>query len=349
MSIKGRGTITNPPNRFEEVHREPIEVEWSEEDEPHSPKTIFYPDNSKSILAKNDSPDIPFDYSLNPYRGCEHGCAYCYARPSHEYLGFSAGLDFETKIMVKLDAPTLLEETFSRAKWKPQIVSLSGNTDCYQPVERKLMITRRCLEVFLKHRNPVGIITKNFLITRDVDILRELASFNAITVMLSITSLDDDLIRAMEPRTSTPLRRLEAIGLLSDAGIPVGVNVAPVIPGLNEAEMPAILKEAAAHGAKFASYIVVRLPGPVRPLFLDWIERTVPQRRGKILANLLDVRRGKLSESAFGKRMRAEGPFAESLRQLFHMHCRKLGLGDRNITLSTEHFRRDPGGQFEFA
>lgn len=345
MSIRGRGTITNPPNRFEEVHREPIDIEWSEGDEPHSPRTTFYPDHSKSILAKNDSPDIPFDYSLNPYRGCEHGCAYCYARPSHEYLGFSAGLDFETKIMVKLDAPALLDETFRSPRWKPQIVSLSGNTDCYQPIERKLTITRRCLEVFLKYRNPVGIITKNFLVTRDLDILRELASLNAISVMLSITSLNDDLIRAMEPRTSTPLRRLEAIERLSSAGIPVGVNVAPIIPGLNDAEMPAILKEAAARGAKFASYIIVRLPGPVRPLFLDWIERTVPERRGKILANLRDARGGKLSESAFGKRMRAEGPFAESIRQLFHLNCRKLGLGDRNVTISTEHFRRDRVGQ----
>ena len=203
-TIKGRGAAFNPPNRFEQVRLEPMDIEWKDDEEDRPIQTVFYRDSSKTILAKNDSDDIPFSYSINPYRGCEHGCIYCYARPSHEYLGFSAGIDFETKIMVKLDAPELLEETFNKKSWKPQMVCFSGNTDCYQPVERKLQITRRCLEVFLKHRNPVGLITKNVLIMRDLDIIKELARFNLVFAIVSITSLSADLIRRMEPRTSTP-------------------------------------------------------------------------------------------------------------------------------------------------
>ncbi len=208
---KGRGASFNTPNRFEKAHFEPLDIEVSYEDEP-TVKTSFFNDTSKSILAKNDSPDLHFAYSINPYRGCEHGCIYCYARPSHEYLGFSAGLDFETKIMVKSDAPRLLEETFRKKSWEPQLVVFSGNTDCYQPVERKLQLTRKCLEVFLEHRNPVGIISKNALILRDMDIFQEMAKLNLVHITISITSLDAELIRKMEPRTSTPAERLRAIG-----------------------------------------------------------------------------------------------------------------------------------------
>jgi len=345
--IKGRGASFNTPNRFETLHLEPIDVN----SDPASgsgdgrPKTVFYKDTSKSVLSKNDSPDIPFTYSLNPYRGCEHGCIYCYARPSHEYLGFSAGVDFESKIMVKHDAPGLLEAAFKSSKWEPQMVSLSGNTDCYQPVERKLELTRRCLEVFLKFRNPVGIVTKNALVTRDIDILKELASLNLAIVSVSVTSLNGDLIKRMEPRTSTPYKRLETIQTLAEAGIPVSVMVAPVIPGLTDEEIPSILKEAAARGASSASYTILRLPGPVEPLFLDWLERELPERSSRVINRIRDLRGGKLSESRWGKRMKGEGEIARAIKQLFDVNRRKLGLDTRKFEFATSHFRREPEGQ----
>lgn len=238
--FKGRSSGFNPKNRFLEIYLEPFEDEsWHSEEGEDDRKlpTTFFIDTSKAILAKNDSPDISFTYSLNPYRGCEHGCIYCYARPSHEYLGFSSGLDFETEIMVKQDAPELLRETFMKKSWEPQVVALSGNTDCYQPVEQKLELTRRCLEVFLEFRNPAGIVTKNFLVTRDLDILTELAELNLVSVAISITSLNQDLTKKMEPRTSSPVKKLEAIELLAKNSIPVGVLVAPVIPGLTDEEI----------------------------------------------------------------------------------------------------------------
>ena len=234
---KGRGASFNTPNRFEQTHREVLRDESFQDPGEESPRALptrYFEDASRTILARNDSPDIPFTFSLNPYRGCEHGCIYCYARPSHEYLGFSAGIDFETKIMVKPDAPRLLAHALSAKGWVPQTVALSGNTDPYQPVERKLALTRRCLEVFLEFRNPVSIITKNALVIRDLDLLEEMARLNLIHVMLSITSLDAALIRIMEPRTSAPPVRLQAVGELARRGIPVGVNIAPVIPGLTE-------------------------------------------------------------------------------------------------------------------
>jgi DNA repair photolyase len=347
QSIKGRGAAFNPPNRFEQLHLEPLDIEWDANDEERTHQTAFFKDTSKTILAKNDSPDIPFTYSLNPYRGCEHGCIYCYARPSHEYLGFSAGIDFETKIMVKEDAAKLLDETLGKKNWKPQTISLSGNTDCYQPAERKLQITRKCLEVLLRYRNPVGIITKNNLITRDIDILRELAELQLVHVYVSITSLNDELIRTMEPRTSTPSKRLETIEMLASNGIPVGVNVAPIIPGLNDEEMPNILKEAAARGAKSAGYIMLRLPLTVEPLFLDWLQRILPDRAPKILNRIRDVRDGKLSDSTWGKRMRGGGEIAEAINQLFRINCEKYGLNKEMTEITTEHFRREVKGQLE--
>jgi len=219
--MHGRGTPSNPPNRFEKLHLEPMDGDGDAEDRPVP--TTFFKDTSKTILAKNDSPDIPFTYGINPYRGCEHGCIYCYARPSHEYLGFSAGLDFETRILVKHDAPALLEQAFRKKSWEPQMVCLSGNTDCYQPVERKLQLTRRCLEVFVKYKNPVGIITKNALVTRDLDLLAALAKDNLVSVTISLSTLQNDLVGAMEPRTSVPSMRLEAMRTLSENGIPVTV------------------------------------------------------------------------------------------------------------------------------
>ena len=343
--IKGRGTAVNTPNRFEQLHLEPLDVSVEYENDAPPPATRFFADHSRSILAKNDSPDLPFTFSVNPYRGCEHGCVYCYARPSHEYLGFSAGLDFETKIMVKMQAPELLEEAFRKKTWEPQVVALSGNTDCYQPAERKLQLTRRCLEIFLKYRNPVSIVTKNGLILRDLDLLRKMAELNIIQTMMSITSLDDDLIRKMEPRTSRPAVRLRAIEELARNGIPVGVNAAPLVPGLTDEELPNILKAAAEHGATSAGYILVRLPGAVKQLFVDWLRREFPDRAEKVLNRIRDTRKGKLSDARFETRQEGEGEIAKAIRTLFTLHVEKYHLTERRCGLSTNQFVCEPRGQ----
>ena len=306
-TINGRGVSTNPKNRFEMIAAEKAPADFAEYfEDPEEGRNIltkFYVDHSHSILAKNDSPDLGFTYSLNPYRGCEHGCIYCYARPTHEYLGFSSGLDFETKIMVKPDAAALLDEQLNRPSWQPQMVMLSGDTDCYQPIEKKLQITRQCLEIFLEHRNPVSIVTKNALIQRDLDILKELASMNLVVVTISITSLNHDLIRKMEPRTSIPAKRLETVKVLSENGIPVGVNACPIIPGLNDVEIPSILEESANRGARSASYTIVRLPHVVKDLFVEWVQRELPDRAPAILNRIRDIRGGNLSCSGFGVRL----------------------------------------------
>jgi DNA repair photolyase len=340
---KGRGSSWNPANRFEKLHLEeiPDEKEREVEEERKIP-TTFLRDSSRSILAKNDSPDIPFTFSVNPYRGCEHGCIYCYARPTHEYLGFSAGLDFESRILVKMDAPQLLEEALRDPSFEPQIISLSGNTDCYQPVERKLKLTRGCLEVFWKYRNPVGIVTKNALILRDLDLLTELARWNLVEVAVSITSLNPRLISRMEPRTSIPEKRLMAIRKLADVGIPVGVNAAPIIPGLTDEELPEIVRQAAENGAKFAHYILVRLPYAVKELFVEWVEREFPERASKILSRIRDIRGGALSDSRFHSRMTGEGELAGVIENLFEATCKRYGLNQTSVHLSTEHFAR-PG------
>ena len=343
---KGRGARFNTPNKFEALHLEPMEVESSEDDD-RSIRTVFYKDSSKSVLARNDSPDVPFTYSLNPYRGCEHGCIYCYARPSHEYLGFSAGLDFETKILVKHDAPELLAKEFNKKSWKPDWVCLSGNTDCYQPAERSLRITRRCLEVFLRFRNPVGIITKNFLITRDLDILKDLSTLNLVDVTISITSMNDDLVRVMEPRTSISAKRFEAVELLLKSGVPVNINISPIIPGLNDEEIPAILREAAARGATRASYTLVRLPGAVGPLFSEWAERSLPGRAQKILRRIRETHSGTLDDARWGLRMSGEGKWSETVNNLFTLNCRKYGFEKHHPALTTEHFRNEHGRQAE--
>jgi DNA repair photolyase len=344
-NLTGRGAQTNPPNRFEELHIEPLEYEESADGEESRIPTVFYDDNSRSILAENESPDIPFSYSLNPYRGCEHGCVYCYARPSHEYLGFSSGLDFETRIMVKRNAPGLLRKTLGSKSWTPQVVALSGNTDCYQPVERKLQITRACLEVFSEYRNPVSIITKNFLITRDIDILSPMAERRLTAVLLSITTLDPELANAMEPRTSPPDRRLKAISMLAGNGIPVGVMAAPVVPGLTDSEIPDILSTAKTAGASFAGYMLLRLPYQVKGLFVDWIERNYPQRAAKVINRIRDTRDGELSCSVFGTRMRGSGQIAQNIEQLFHTASRKTGLAHSKIQLDTTQFRRSGATQ----
>ena len=333
-----RGASINPANRFEMVHMEEEPPDQIDED-PRPIKTLFFRDSSQSIIARNNSPDVGFETSLNPYRGCEHGCIYCYARPTHEYLGFSAGTDFESRIMVKMDAPQLLEHELSSRKWYPQVIAMSGVTDPYQPVERRLRITRGCLEVLARFRNPVGIITKNRLVTRDIDLLGELAHFSAAAVNISVTSLDETLQRVLEPRTSPPIARLEAITMLRNAGVPVGVMVAPIIPGLTDHEMPMILQACAKAGAQFAGYTIVRLPFAVAPLFERWLDEHFPEKKQKVLSRIRTIRGGtKLSDPRWATRIKGEGIFAEQIGSLFQMSCRKYGIGPRP-ELSAEHFR----------
>jgi DNA repair photolyase len=299
------------------------------------------------VLSHNDSPDVAFRWSINPYRGCEHGCVYCYARPTHEYLGFSAGLDFETKIVVKHDAPALLGRALQRPSWTPETIVMSGNTDCYQPVERRLQITRACLQVLARHRHPTGIITKNALVLRDLDVLSEMARLDLVGVHISITSLRDSLTGAMEPRTSRPARRLEAVRRLADAGVPVAVMVAPVIPGLNDEEIPAILEAAADAGARAANYQLVRLPGAVQELFRAWLYRTFPDRADAVWHRIEDIRAGNPGEARFGHRMRGQGPWADVLDALFNAARRRHGLERRLPPRATHHFRRLAGGQID--
>ena len=343
---QGRGAAYNPPTRFEPYHLEEDPAALDEADL-RQVETQFFVDASKSALAKNSSPDIPFTYSINPYRGCEHGCIYCYARPSHEYLGFSAGLDFETRIVVKQDLPALLEQTFQKKSWQPQAIMFSGNTYCYQPVERRLKLTRRCLEVFAKYRNPVSIITKNYLVTRDLDILEEMASLNLVSVAMSITSLRPEITGVMEPRTSRPERRLRAVEELANRGVPVSVMVGPVVPGLTDDELPAIIEAAAERGASRAFYVMLRLPGAVKPLFIDWLEREFPDRKNKVLNRLRELRGEELTDHRFGARMRGKGHWAEVVNQMYRLTISRLNLNQQREPLSTEHFRRAHFGQGE--
>lgn len=340
---RGRGSAGNPPNRFEHIRLERDE-DWDPEQDP-APTTRFFRDLSQSVITYNDSPDIPFRASLNPYRGCEHGCSYCFARPFHEYLGFSAGLDFETKIMVKENAPELLRHELSSRRWKPQELGMSGVTDCYQPVERRLQLTRRCLAVLAEFRNPVSIVTKNHLVTRDLDLLRELAAHQAVRVNISINSLDSQFARQLEPRASSPKQRLAAVEALVNAGIPVGVLVAPVIPALNDHEMPSVLAAAKSAGAAWAATEILRLPLTVAPIFEEWLERNVPGTKDKVLGRIRAIRGGKLNDPRFGVRMRGEGIFAAQISQMFHVACRKAGLSEDGPPLSTASFRRPEGSQ----
>lgn len=346
--IHGRGANLNPANRFEPIALE-IDPEWLNEEGLPAPQTQFFIDSTREIISKSDSPDLGHMYSLNPYRGCEHGCIYCYARPSHEYFGWSSGLDFETKILVKPDAPELLAQEFEKKSWKPQTVVLSGNTDCYQLAERRLRITRGCLEVFLRYRNPVGIITKNALVLRDLDLLAELAKLNLVAVTLSITTLDNQLCRKMEPRTSAPEKRLEAIAKLAAAGVRVGVNFAPVIPGLNDHEMAAVLAAAAERGATRAGMVMVRLAYALKELFANWLETHYPERAAKVLKAIRDVRNGRLNDPRFGTRMTGEGERADMLHRMFEVCCKKHGLNQIRRPLSTEHFRRPSAQQDLFS
>lgn len=339
--LKGRGTADNPTNRFESLSIEQGDfVQLSPEDEGPSNRTHFYVDPSRSILSSNDSPDLGFNYSINPYRGCEHGCIYCFARPTHEYLGLSAGLDFETKILVKTKAAELLREKLNSKNWKAECISISGVTDCYQPIERKLQMTRQCLQVLAEFRNPFTIITKNHLVTRDIDVLKPMAELNATGVFLSVTTLDSKLADVMEPRTSRPEARLRAIETLVEAGIPVGVMVAPIIPGLTDHEMPSILKAVASAGASIAGYVPLRLPYILDELFEGWLEQHFPDRKSKVLNRIREIRGGKLNDANFGTRMQGQGVYAEQLRSMFDLYSRKEGLNQKRLSLTSEHFLR---------
>lgn len=339
--LRGRGAVDNPASRFASTFSERFE-DYDPSEDP-SPRTQFIPDASATIITYNDSPDIGFDASINVYRGCEHGCAYCYARPTHEYLGFSPGLDFETKIVVKYNAPELLRRELSSSKWKPQMLAMSGVTDCYQPAERKLQLTRRVLEVLLEFRNPVGIVTKNFLVTRDVDLLAELARLDCAVVYISITTLDAELTPKLEPRAALPQMRLAAVRKLSEAGVLVGVLAAPMIPGLNDHELPKILAAAAEAGARFVGYVPLRLPFAVKDIFADWLTRHFPDRKENVLNRIRSLRGGKLNNADFGSRMVGEGVWAEQLEQMFRVAFRRAGFKEDGPHLSTAHFRR-PGG-----
>lgn len=335
--IQGRGASGNPANRFERIiyERDP------DNDDPESPRlnTEYYKDTSRSIIVTNDSPDVGFEASVNVYRGCEHGCVYCFARPTHEYLGLSSGLDFESRIFVKEDAPFLLRKELAKPNWKPQVLVMSAVTDCYQPIERKLGLTRRCLEVILDFRNPVAMITKNRLVARDIDIFKQMNEYHGIAINISVTTLNADVARIMEPRASSPMHRLVAIEELSKAGIPVNVLVAPIVPGLTDHEMPAIIKHAHEAGARSAGYVVLRLPYAVKDLFEQWLEDHFPERKNKVLNRIRSLRGGKLYDSSWGKRMSGEGIFADEIRKLFEMSVRKAGMNERSYKLSASAFR----------
>lgn len=346
MSIKahGRGAFSNSTGRFDELK---IELDPTDPSDEISIRTQFFRDSSRSIVTENDSPDIPFRYSMNFYRGCEHGCSYCYARPTHEYLGLSAGLDFESKIFVKENAPALLRERLMSPRWIPECIHVSGVTDCYQPAERKFQLTRECLKVLAEFRNPVSLITKNALILRDIDVLSELAQNHLVLTMISVTTLDSDLGRKLEPRTSTPEARLKAVEQLAKAGIPVGVNVAPVIPGLTDHEIIPILKAAKDAGAQFVGYTVLRLPYSVSDIFSQWLHQHRPLAAAKVLNQVRDMRDGKLNDPNFKSRMRGSGPRAENMNSMFKVFSQRLGFNERAVFAPRTDLFRRPGDQLE--
>ncbi|MFM7162070.1 MAG: PA0069 family radical SAM protein [Planctomycetaceae bacterium] len=348
---RGRGTGLSPQNRFLPIrevpapeHFEHLPEEWLEQGHV---TTQFLDDDSQSIVAENDSPDVYFRFNLNPYRGCEQGCSYCYARPYHEYLGFNAGVDFESRILVKRNAPALFRRFLARPQWRCEPIALSGVTDCYQPAERRFRLTRGCLEVALQARQPVSLITKNALILRDLDLLRELAAHRLAEVSISLTTLDPQLARELEPRTSPPFARLKAITQLAAAGIPVRVMTAPIIPGLNDSEIPALLTAAAEAGAASAGYVLLRLPLSVEPVFRDWLARVRPGQAGKIEGQIRQTRGGEFNQAGFGTRMKGNGLLAEQIAQTFRVFSRRLGLNEPHAPLDTTQFRppRDAVGQ----
>ncbi|MFM2385518.1 MAG: hypothetical protein RL660_275 [Bacteroidota bacterium] len=345
--IKGRGAQFNPANKFE---RNSIGKDWVEgidEWEHNIAKTEYINTDSKSVVNKVLADDVPMEWSLNPYQGCEHGCIYCYARPTHTYWGYSAGADFESKILVKQNAEALLRKNFDSKHWIPSIISLSGNTDCYQPAERKFKITRALLKVCLEYRNPVGIITKNALVLRDIDILQELNRHQLVQVYTSITSTDDKFRLALEPRTSTYADRFKILEILSSNGIPTGVMNAPIIPGLNDDHMHAVLKRASESGARWAGYTLVRLNGDNQAIFSDWIQKTFPDKAEKVLNFIAATHGGQVNDSRETLRMKGEGQMADMIAQQFKLYEKKYAFNQTKLVLNTKDFRRATPGQLE--
>lgn len=342
---KGRGAQYNPKNKFftsEYVQEHPEGIDdWELEKR----KTEYIVDDSRTLVNKVTSPDVGMMYSANPYQGCEHGCIYCYARNSHEYWGYSAGVDFESRIVVKKNAPALLKKFFENKNWVPAPISLSGNTDCYQPIERRMRITRKLLEICLEYRNPVGVLTKNALVLRDLDILQELSKYNLVSVFSSITSTDEELRKVLEPRTASYKSRLQVIERLSKAGIPTGIMNAPIIPGLNDNHMHDVIKAAAEAGAKRAGYTVVRLNGAIGPIFNDWLHKAFPDRAEKVWNLISDCHEGKVNDSRWGNRIVGDGKFAELVKTQFTLYCNKYGLNKEEVQLNTHAFRRMKNGQ----
>lgn len=346
---RARGAHVNPSNRFETVslhvlgeHLDEIRLErgaGDSEDE-ISLRTRVFHDKSRSVINPVSSPDIPMAWTINPYRGCEHGCSYCYARPTHETFGLSAGLDFESRLYAKTDAAVLLRRELARKSWAGEPITMSGITDPYQPVERRLRVTRACLRVMLECGQPVSIITKSTLVTRDIDLLSPLAKLGAAHVGISITTLDSDLARKMEPRASVPRERLRAVRELSAAGVPVSVMTAPIIPGLNDEEIPALLEAVKEAGAVGAGYVMLRLPFAVEDVFTEWLSREFPERASKVLSLIRSVRGGELNDPRFGSRMRGEGAYADQISRTFKVFAARLGLNKRWPPLTSEHFRR---------
>ncbi len=350
---KGRGATFNPSNRFRREARAPADDGWSSpaegerDDETPPLKTIVSIQNARTIIARNDSPDIPFTQSINPYQGCEHGCVYCYARPSHAYLDLSPGLDFETRLFAKPDAAALLRAELAKPGYVCEPIALGTNTDPYQPIEREWKLTRQLLEVLAECEHPLTITTKGVLIERDLDLLAPMAAKNLARVYVSIAMLDRDLARQLDPRAPTPQRRLAMIKAIAAAGVPVGVSVAPVIPQLTDKDLEAILEAAAAHGARWATWVMLRLPREVKELFRDWLAQHHPLRAAHVMSVVQQVRGGRDNDPAFGSRMRGEGQFAELIAQRFALACKRLGLNEeRTLRLDTARFRppRAPAG-----
>ncbi len=341
---RGRGAQSNASGRYEALARVAFDDGWQDFEELPPFKTSVTIDSTRKIITRNDSPDISFDRSINPYRGCEHGCIYCFARPTHAYLGLSPGLDFESKLFAKPEAPKLLERELSAASYVPRTIAIGTNTDPYQPIEREHQVMRRILEVLERCGHPVGIVTKSALVVRDLDILTRMAARNLVKVALSVTTLDPKLARVMEPRAATPARRLDALRQLAAAGVPASVMVAPVIPALNDAEIERILDSAAAIGVKEAGYVLLRLPLEVRDLFREWLMANFPDRYRHVFKLIRDTRGGKDYDSTFGKRMTGGGPVAWMIGRRFELACEKLGLNKTRTKLTTEHFKPPHSG-----
>jgi DNA repair photolyase len=349
-ALKGRGASGNPPGRYARLVDQAVDDGWYQDSVPDSIATEVRPEAARSLITRNDSPDIPFTQSINPYRGCEHGCVYCYARPSHAYVDLSPGIDFETKLFYKADAARVLRAELARSGYRCEPIMLGANTDPYQPVERRLRVTRSILEVLLEARHPVMVVTKGTLILRDLDLLQELARQQLARVTVSLTTLDPELKRTLEPRAASPQGRLRVISALAQAGVPVGVLTAPMIPAVNDAELEGLLEAAAQAGARSAGYVLLRLPHEVRQLFRDWLEQQLPLRAAHVMSLIQQARGGRDNDPRFGARMRGEGPWAAMLRARFRLACRRLGLNSvRAAELDTRAFRPPGGsGQLEF-